>query len=144
MLIPVTMALLSGGTIVLARMLNADAGARIGIWPSTFFNYVTGFLMALVMIILFGSGFADPFSARWYFYLGGMVGVAVVSLTSTIASHLPAFLSTLLLFISQFYAGMIVDAVNGRATPPLKLIGAAVVTIGVLIDVLGDKKSTEA
>ena len=131
-------ALLSGGTIVLNRMLNAESGTHIGIWPSTLINYITGLMTSLLLLMMTGAWFG-PLPTQWYLYTGGLIGVLVVSLSSYASPHLPAFSVTLLLFMSQFLAGMVMDAFIGRATPWLKILGAGIVLAGLIVYVMGER-----
>ena len=134
------MALLSGGTIVLNRMLNAEAGTRVGVWPSTLHNYVTGLLTSLALMLMTGT-FFDTLPPQWYLYTGGLIGVAVVVLSSVASPHLPAFLMTLLVFISQFLSGMLMDTLAGRSFSSVKLGGAAIVIVGLFVYILGEKSA---
>ena len=136
-------ALLSGGTVVLNRMLNAALGTRLGLWPSTAFNYITGLITSLLLVLALGSWFTGPLPPIWYLYTGGLIGVAVVTISSAAAPHLPVFLMTLLVFVSQIVTGMIIDAAQGRATPAHKILGAIVVLAGLIVYVKGEHESTQ-
>lgn len=138
-MLAIVCALMSGGTIVLNRMLNAEQGKRIGVWPSTVFNYVTGLLTSLVVLVGMGAWGIGGLPPTWWLYCGGLIGVGVVAMSSLAAPHLPVFLMTLLMFVSQFGAGMVLDAVKGVGMVGWRAAGAAVVVLGLLIYVLGER-----
>ena len=136
-------ALMSGGTIVFNRMLNADLGTKLGLWPSTVINYITGLFTSIFLMIALGSWLIGPLPSEWYLYTGGLIGVAVVMLSSAAAPHLPVFLMTLLVFVAQLVTGMILDAMAGRATPVHKVLGALVVLGGLVVYVVGEHRATK-
>ncbi len=140
-MLAVVCALLSGGTIVMNRMLNAEQGTRIGIWPSTVFNYITGLVTSLLIVVAFGSWRITALPSEWWLYCGGLIGVCVVAMSSLAAPHLPVFLMTLLMFVSQFLAGMVLDAAKGVGDGGWRVAGAAVVVIGLVIYVLGERQA---
>ncbi len=134
-------AVMSGGTIVMNRMLNAEQGTRIGVMQSTVFNYVTGLVTALALLVGFGAWRGVGLPGAWWLYLGGMIGVGVVAMSSLAAPHLPVFLMTLVMFVSQFGAGMVLDALKGVGEGGWRIAGAALVVLGLLVYVLGERNT---
>lgn len=128
----VFMALLSGVSNVFNRMLNAEAARRLGVAQSTFFNYVTGLSTSLLVLLAVGEPFTPPpVNQGAFMYLGGLVGVATVSICSFAAPHLSAFSMTLILFVGQFLTSFVVDYLSGIALSPARLCGAAIVLLGL-------------
>jgi transporter family-2 protein len=135
-------AALSGAGIVVGRMLNAQASNYVGIGRSTFNNYWVGFLSCLLALLLAGCGFSLPRDIGGPFmYLGGALGVGVVMISSMVALRLPALRMTLIVFVSQMAAALLLDAwVSGAFSMP-RAIGCALVLAGFAVISLGGEKS---
>ncbi len=44
----ITIAILAGVSIVVARIINANLAKEIGNWEGTFFNYITGLFFSML------------------------------------------------------------------------------------------------
>ena len=64
-------------------------------------------------------------------YLGGLVGVIVISLSNYITPKISAFYLTLLIFIGQLFAGTIIDFFLTNELSIGKVIGGIFVLIGL-------------
>lgn len=135
-MVAVVFGILAGASIVLGRMLNAGLSAHIGPYRSTFYNYVTGLLLSLALLLLSGEALPAlslPSSFRQYaMYTGGLLGVMVVMISNIITPRMSAFLLTLLIFISQLVSGVAIDALAGTPVSAGKIAGGALVLLGVL------------
>lgn len=134
------LALLSGGTIVLNRTLNAEAGTRLGVAQSTVFNYITGLCTSLLVLLAVREPLVWPMPGVWFLYTGGLMGVCVVMLSNYAAPHMSVFLMTLLVFVSQFAAALAIDALAGLALSPLKALGGLFVLGGLVLYVVGERR----
>ena len=101
-MIYVLFAILCGVTNVLSRSVNFVLSDKIGMYQSTFFNYVFGLAGSILILLISGETFklfsASSYNAPWYIYAGGLLGVAVVTLLSFLSSKVSSFYLTLLLF----------------------------------------------
>lgn len=136
---------IAGVSIVVARIINANLGDKIGVLSSTFFNYVTGLFFSFI-ILLFTSELAlipglSLSKVPLIGYLGGIVGVIVVSLSSYVAPRISAFYMTLFCFIGQLFIGIIIDYINFGTLSFGKLIGGLLVLAGLIFNLNLDKKS---
>lgn len=145
MIFPLILALLAGISIVVARIINANLGAKIGIFSSTFFNYVVGLTLSII-ILLFTKEMTSittltlskvPFLG----YLGGFLGVIVISLSSFAAPRTSAFYMTLFCFIGQLFIGIIIDYITFGTLSIGKIIGGILVLGGLTYNLNVDKKS---
>lgn len=136
-------AALSGAGIVIGRMLNAQASNYVGVSRSTFNNYWVGFLSCLLALLLAGCGFSLPRNIGGPFmYLGGALGVGIVMISSLAALKLPALRMTLIVFVSQMAAALLLDAwVSGAFSLP-RAIGCALVLAGFVVISLGGGKAS--
>ena len=113
MLIYILVAILSGVSIVVSRIINSRLGDEIGVFQSTFYNFLTGLLFS--MIILFFSSENMNISSEVLSstpiiaYLGGLIGVISITLSNYVAPKISAFYMALLIFIGQLFTGIIID-----------------------------------
>lgn len=136
----------SGAIVVISRILNTKLSEKVGLIQSSFFNYFTGLLSA---IILFGI-FKDKVNLNqfhnipFYAYLGGILGVIVVILSSVVTTKMSSFYITLIIFIGQLFTGIIIDYITLEAIPFYKVIGGLLVIIGLAYNLHVDSLGEEA
>lgn len=142
----ILLAILAGVSIVLSRIVNFVLSEKIGLFQSTFFNYLTGFLGSLVLVLISGETFAlfapASYQGTWWAYIGGAVGVGVISLSSYLSSKISAFYLTLLLFIGQLFGGMVLDYFVSGDFSMQKIIGGILVVAGLGYNLWIDSKGT--
>lgn len=135
---------LTGFTIVMNRIINSRLAERIGLFQSTLFNYITG-LFVSVLFMLFSKetialkGF-DFGSVPFWAYLGGLVGVIVIVLSSYLTPRISALYLTLLLFIGQLFTGIIIDFFNTGDFSWSKLVGGLFVVAGLAYNLVLDSR----
>ena len=140
-------ALGTGATIVLSRVFNARLATFIGTRRGVFYTHVVGLVLtSFVLVVLVALGWQDlvattgfAFPGGWYMYLGGLLGVVVISLDNFTAVRLPAFYLALLLFVGQVSSGLAVDFVIERAVNGHNIAGGLLVALGLCVNVLLDK-----
>ena len=147
MLIYILVAILSGVSIVVSRIINSRLGDEIGVFQSTFYNFLTGLLFS--MIILFFSSENMNISSEVLSstpiiaYLGGLIGVISITLSNYVAPKISAFYMALLIFIGQLFTGIIIDYFTLGQLSIGKIIGGIIVCIGLAYNLNLDKKETE-
>ncbi|MFA9376419.1 MAG: DMT family transporter [Lachnotalea sp.] len=131
------LAILSGVTIVVSRMTNAKLGKELSVYQSTFFNYIIGFIGSLIVLALMGGRFAfEPSISvtgiRYYaMFFGGVIGVAVISISNIITPKISAFSLTIIIFVSQLFSGIIIDYFLYGEFSMGKVIGGVLVLVGL-------------
>lgn len=134
----------AGGNIVLSRTLNAKLADLTSVNVSTFYNYVIGLTVAVSVYFLLGRGeiplTSVSLSPNFYIYLGGALGVCVVFLSNITVTKISAFYLSLLLFVGQIFAGILVDAVISGVFSPRNLIGGLFVAAGLCVNLVLDRK----
>ena len=129
-------AALVGANTVICRYLNAIYARHNGLSMGTLANYVTGLATALLALLVLG----DPTPVRAVesltfrtvtMFLGGAVGVGVVQISIHITPRLPAFLSTMLIFLSQLGSGLLIDYWMTGVFSASKAVGGALVLLGL-------------
>ena len=130
------LALLLGVNVVVSRYLNAVFARHNGVAMGAVANYVTGLLTALAVLLALGEPLLlRPLGAltlrKVAMFLGGAVGMVMVQMTIYITPRMPAFLSALLLFVSQLGTSVALDWLLTGTCSPRKLLGAALVMLGL-------------
>lgn len=141
--IPIIVSLLTGITVVVSRTINASLAGVTSVLRSTLVNYGVGFVLSAVLLLTAGRG--EPMlsqfslSPKAWIYLGGIIGVCLVSLLNASVSRISSFYMTLLLFAGQVFAGLGLDiALSGFFSLP-NLIGGIFVTAGLIQNVWIDR-----
>ncbi len=140
----VLVSFLAGVILVISRTLNAKLADRTSMTASTFYNYLIGLIVAVPVYALLGRNelllTTFSFSPEVYIYLGGIVGVCVVQLSNMIVAKVSGFYFSLFTFIGQVFSGILIDSLILRAFSPRILIGGILVTAGLCINLLLDRK----
>ena len=143
--IPVLLSFSAGCTIVLSRTLNAKLGALTSVTISTFFNYLVGFTVSVPVFVAFSASGMDfaglEISPNPMIYLGGFLGVCVIAISNIVVTKIPAFYLSLVLFIGQVFTGIIIDAIIARSFSIPILLGGILVTVGLCVDLLLDRRN---
>lgn len=132
----VFIAILVGANIVLSRYLNALYAQHNGLSMGTLANYATGLITSLIALLVMGEPSAITLPAQATFrtvvmFLGGLVGVVMVQTSIYITPRLPALMMTLLMIISQLGTGLLLDWLLTGVFSPGKLLGGALVLLGL-------------
>lgn len=139
----ILVAILSGITNVISRSVNFVLSDKIGVYQSTFFNYIFGLIGSFILLVISGETFklftASSYSAPWIVYAGGLVGVAVVSLQVFLSSKVSSFYLTLLLFVGQLFTGIIIDCISTGKISVYQVIGGVLVIVGLRYNLHVDK-----
>ncbi len=134
--------IIAGASIVISRCINANLAKKIGLFPGTFFNFLTGLIFSLIFLMVTGETksflTADFSSLPLWAYFGGIVGVLVVFLSNYITPRISAFYLTLLMFVAQLFTGIAIDYFISGIISPGKLIGGLLVLIGLSYNLVLD------
>lgn len=143
-MIYILMALIAGGLIVFTRVTNSNLAEKIGTFNGTFFNYFVGLIFAFVYLGISGAfqenGKLVFSSLPWWAWLGGLTGVLVMVLTNYITPKISSFVQTLLVFIGQLFAGIVIDFFTTGTISFGKVIGGALVLAGLIYNTNVDRE----
>lgn len=144
MLINIIIAILAGASVVIARNINSSLAHKIGLFEGTFLNYVVGLLFSLIFLLLSHEFLKLPSgllkSIPPWAYLGGLVGVMVVAASNLVTPKISAFYLTLIIFVGQLFAGIIIDYFTLGLISTGKFIGGILVILGLTYNLIVDKK----
>lgn len=143
----ILIAILSGITIVISRIVNANLADKMGLFQSTFYNFLTGLLFSSLILFFANENFdlqaITSTSVPFYAYIGGIIGIFSISLSNYVAPKISAFYMTLLIFIGQIGIGIFIDYVVSNEVSIGKIIGGILVAIGLSYNLSIDKKSAQ-
>lgn len=146
MLVAIIVSLLSGFTLVTARVANAKLAEKTSALTSTFYNYVVGLLLSIIVLGLLGRNKLPiaGISTNVWIYTGGLISVFVVFIQNAVAPKISTFYLTLLLFVGQLFAGIIIDSIMANQFSIGQVIGGLFVLLGFTLNLMIDKKSNLA
>lgn len=137
-------AITCGITVIISRTTNAQLSKHISNRASTFYNYLTGGIVSLIVLLIskeIAPSWVFPDSLSGYImYLGGIVGVFSILLSNYITPKISAFQLTIILFISQIFTGIIIDWLRYDTLSIGKVIGGILVLFGLIYNTYIDYK----
>jgi len=143
-IVAVAMSFVAGVGVVISRTLNAKLGDLTSVQIGTFFNYFVGLIIALPVYFLLGTGEAFPvglpITANWYLYIGGFIGVVVITMSNVIVVKIAAFYLTLLIFVGQVFTGILIDTLLEGAFSFPTLLGGVLVSFGLGANLFLDRR----
>lgn len=144
----ILLAILSGVSVVISRIINSKLAEEIGTFQGTFFNYLTGLIASTIFLLITKDYINIPpiheLNLPIYSYLGGSIGILVVVLSNYTTPKVSSFSLTLLVFIGQLSIGIIIDYFNSNTLSVGKLIGGLFILIGLTYNIVVDKKIQES
>lgn len=140
----ILLAILSGVSVVLSRIVNFKLAEEIGTFQGTFFNYLTGFITSLIFFFLTKDYInISELSIPFYAYLGGTIGILVVLMFNYITPKVSSFSLSLLVFIGQLSIGIIIDSFSNNTISVGKILGGLLILLGLSYNIFIDKKAQE-
>lgn len=140
----ILISVLAGVSVVVSRIINSNLAKIIGIFQGTFLNYVIGLIFSLMFLFISKETIQisnlQLKSIPLWAYLGGLVGVLVILLSSYVTPKISAFYLTLLIFIGQLFFGIIIDFFTLEKLSLGKIIGGILVLCGLSYNLMLDKK----
>lgn len=138
-------AIISGASVLIARIVNSMLAEKIGVFQGTFFNNLTGLIVSFVLMFISQDALITSeliSQTSWYMYLGGVLGVAVVSISSFMTPKMSAFYFTLFSFVGQLFGAVLIDyATTGTFSVP-KAAGGILVLAGLSYNLMLDSKKS--
>ena len=139
----VILAVLSGCLVITSMAVNAQLAARIGVFRGTLINYGVGLTCTLLVFGIFSTTLklhiqnlgGVPLWAFW----GGCLGVAVVAASNVIIRNVPTVYVTLLNFIGQLMAGIVIDVLITGFISFRKITGVILLAAGIAFNSYMDK-----
>jgi len=144
--IVIIVSILAGISNVVSRIINANLANEIGVFQGTFFNYVVGLLLSIIFLIFSSESIfistATLQSIPPIAYLGGLMGIMVVGISSYLTPKISVFYLTLFLFVGQLFVGVFLDYIALGQLSIGKVIGGLLVVTGLTYNLIIDKRSS--
>ncbi len=130
-----------GGLVAMQAPINALLARTTGSLGAATVNFAVGLVALLALTFLVAGGFSGSDSeepVRWYYYLGGLMGVAIVATTLITVKHLGAGGVTAATIAGQLTLSIVLDklgvlGLDERGLSPERVIGVALLAAGVFL-----------
>ncbi len=132
-------ALIAGAAMSIQGVMNTRLGDKVGVLETNAYVQLTGFVLALIIALIFGKGDIRRLpDAPWYAWLGGVLApIITVTVMLSISGLSPTIaISTILL--SQLTVAALIDAFGIMDAEKIaftwqKLVGVALMVGGVIM-----------
>lgn len=127
----------AGISVVVSRSINARLAERIGALPGSFVNHLAG--LPVTVLLAFWAAEKMPLWAGmtpglFWIYLGGGLGVLGVVLFNILVPRISQFHLTVLTFVGQVLAGVVLDLAMGGFQVDASFLGGLVITGGIALN----------
>lgn len=140
----IIIALMTGSLVILSMILNSRVADEIGLFQGVFINYGLGVVASAIILLFNLNTINAPASVPLWAYLGGAIGVTIVSVSNIIIPKIPTIYTTLLIFLGQLFTGMVIDLLMNIEVSRGKVIGGGLICIGLFYNLIIDKKAYQA
>ncbi|MHB8779376.1 MAG: DMT family transporter [Anaerolineales bacterium] len=136
----VLVGLIGGAAVGIQAPLSSLMSQRLGVLESIFIVHIGGALVALLLLLVYGSKFAHWRTVPWYAFGAGVFGLVVIAAMSYMIPRTGVAASLVILLAGQLLIGTLLDhfGLLGAAHRPLDLmrvLGLSVVLAGVWLTV---------
>ncbi len=141
----IVLAIITGMATMLAVIINAKLGDRIGVRQGGTINYIVGLIGSVIgMVAMTETSLLlsiDVSKMPIYVFTGGVLGVCIIIITNIVVPNIPAVYTALLCFIGQMIAGIAIDYIFLDILSLPKVIGSVLIIIGMAFNSQVDKKA---
>ena len=133
----VWLSLAAGVAVVLSRSINARLAEGVGALPGSFINHLAGLPVTLLLVAASREGlplFPALTLGRSWIYLGGVLGVGVVVLFNILVPRISQFSLTVLVFVGQVLAGVLLDLLQGHFKADASFFGGLLIAAGIALN----------
>ncbi len=141
MVLAIILSFLAGVAIVVSRSINAELATNSSVIKSAFYNFVVGLVVSIIVALVAGFSLpqAYPNAVNWWIYLGGVMGALTIVVSNIVVTKISALSVTLLMFVGQVFAGIIIDIVLTKSFSLSNVLGGVFVAIGLAINLIADR-----
>lgn len=133
----------NGGIVTLSRLINSALGSYIGSLNGSFVNHIVGALFAAILLLVgLGNGQIHFQGIPIYYFIGGMLGVFLVTFNNYAVPFLGAAAVAILMLFAQLLTSSLIDhfgLLGARVLPLslLKLAGLSFLLLGSILVIKG-------
>jgi transporter family-2 protein len=140
----IILAVWCGCITIISMIINSHLAKKIGVLKGTLINYIVGLLSTILLVAIAKSSlnfsFASAKTVPLWALLGGLLGVIVVASCNIVIPKIPTIYTTLLIFIGQLFAGLLIDYFRIGFVSEGKIFGGLLILLGLLYNSSVDKK----
>jgi bacterial/archaeal transporter family-2 protein len=136
----VVLTAIAGGLIALQAPINAGLGKATGNFPAAFVSFVVGTIALAAIVVLSGKagGLSSTFDVRWYYLLGGVLGMIYVVNALIAVSVIGAGGVAAATVTAQLTASLAIDrlgwfGLDEIPITPERLLGVALLLVGTVL-----------
>jgi transporter family-2 protein len=109
--IPAVLAALSGAAMALQGTLNSQLTQKTSLLSSTLAVHIIGTLAALAAVLIWKVPVLQQkwMQVPWYYYLGGLLSVAIIALVALSISKIGVCNATTAIIVGQVGAAVLID-----------------------------------
>lgn len=139
MLRGIIFSILAGLLISLQGVFNSRLGEKIGFWQTNAFVHITGFILALILLLFFGNfNFTNLKDVNFLYLIGGFIGVVIVLSVMNGITTLGASYAVTIILVTQIFVNFIINkyGIFGEAVIQYsfaQFFGLILMIIGVII-----------
>jgi len=145
-ILAVILALLSGVTIVINRIINATLSKHSSDLTGTLWNYLTGFVFSIPVVLIIGrkdlSLLPNLTNIPLWMFSGGIIGVVVIFISIYATPRINGVILSILIFIGQVFTSIILDFFLA-GTIQIKLIYGSLIVLSGLLLISKNKKTID-
>lgn len=143
------LAALNGGIVTFSRLINSSLGSYVGSLKGSFINHVVGTLFATMLLLIgMGNGHFKFEGIPLYYFIGGMLGVFLVTFNNFAVPFIGAAAVAILMLFAQLLASSVIDhfgllGAKVLLLSPFKLAGLGLLMLGSILVIKGKTTSKQ-
>jgi len=132
-------AAVAGAIMSLQGVINARLSEKAGLFEANTFVQGTAFALSVIVMLIFGKGkFSEIFKTEWYYWIGGILGVAITVTVMLAMKNLSPTVAVSVILISQLLIAAGIDYFGLFGTEKAefginKIIGLALLIGGIIV-----------
>lgn len=138
-LMAILLSLGAGITVVLTRTINASLAQKTTPMVGSLYNHMVGLPCCILFFLIMPKMQPHWSSLQPWMLLGGTLGVITVMLYNITVAKVSASRITLLAFIGQIFAGILLDIITGQPISSQLFLGGILVSAGLFAGMLIDR-----
>ena len=131
-------ALITGGLVTVSMIINANLSKRVGLIQGTVINYIVGLIFSIFLLLFLRRvqlvSIMNTINTPKFYLLGGLLGVIVIILSNIVIPNIPVAYTTILIFLGQLVAGLLIDYIKLGVLTKGKIIGGILILISLAMD----------
>lgn len=140
------LALLSGFFVIASMFINSTLSTNIGKIQSLIVAMAVGLGTSFICFLVstfFNDSVLEFSSVKFWMLSGGAVYIALTLMFNKTVSSVPAIYTAVIVFISQIFMGNILDYFIYGQISISNILGASLITVGLIINNYIDKAKLE-